>query len=42
MLTYNLAGGQYGCALQAAAAQGSLKTVQLLLEYKADVNLQGK
>ena len=41
MLTYILAGGEYGTALQAAAAEGRLKIIQLLLDNKADVNLQG-
>ena len=42
MLTYILAGGEYGSALQAAAAGGHVETVQVLLAHKADVNLQGK
>jgi hypothetical protein len=36
-----LAGGEYGTALQAAASEGELQIVQLLLKHKADVNLQG-
>jgi ankyrin repeat protein len=41
MLTYILAGGKYGTALQAAAIRGDLEIIQLLLDYEADVNLQG-
>jgi hypothetical protein len=41
MLTHIWAGGEYGIALQAAASEGHLEIVQLLLKYKADVNLLG-
>jgi urea transporter len=41
MLAYIWAGGEYGSALQAAALQGCLEIVQLLLKQNADVNLQG-
>jgi hypothetical protein len=42
MLTCIWAGGEHGSALQAAAASGHIKTVQMLLNHKADVNLPGK
>jgi hypothetical protein len=41
MLTYIWVGGQYGSALQAAAHWGPLEVVKLLLDYNANVNLQG-
>jgi ankyrin repeat protein len=41
MLTYILAGGKHGTALQAAASFGHLEIIQLLLKHNADVNLQG-
>jgi ankyrin repeat protein len=41
MLTYIWAGGEYGSTLQAAAFQGHLEIVKLLLDHNADVNLQG-
>ncbi|KAH7150855.1 hypothetical protein DER46DRAFT_689463 [Fusarium sp. MPI-SDFR-AT-0072] len=37
----NAQGGEYGNALQAASARGSLEVVQLLLNRGADINAQG-
>jgi ribose 1,5-bisphosphokinase PhnN len=35
-------GGEYGTALQAASFQGNTDNVTLLLDYRANANLQGE
>jgi hypothetical protein len=41
IFTYISENGKCGAALQAAVIQGHLEVVKLLLNHRADVNLQG-